>query len=82
MKRGWRGLTASGFSLSPISQPCLQLISDLLGFRPVVRVMAVLKHQLAVEVHMELAVAGWHQPATADGVAVLLQDFARYPSGS
>ena len=43
--------------------------------------MAVLKDQFFVEIDVELAVFGRHQVAIANGVAVLLQDFARYLSG-
>jgi hypothetical protein len=48
----------------------------------VVRVVAVLKHQFTVEVYVKFAMGRWHQFATANGVAILFENLARYPSGS
>ena len=52
--------------------PLLQLIGNLSGLRPVVRVVAMLKDQFFVEIDVELAVFGGHQVAIANSVAILL----------
>ena len=41
----------------------------------------MLKYQFIVEIDMKCAVAGRHQAAPVYGVAELMEDFARYPSG-
>ncbi len=46
-----------------------------------VRVVAVLKYQVIVEIDMEGAMARRHQAKPANGIAGLVKDLARYPSG-
>ena len=52
-----------------------------MGLWPVVGVVAMLEHQFAVEIDVELAVPIRHQAEAAYVIAKLLEDFARYPSG-
>ncbi len=46
-----------------------------------VRVVAVLKYQIIVEIDVKGTVARRHQAEPANGIAGLVEDFARYPSG-
>jgi len=45
-------------------------------------VMAVLKHQFAIEINVEFTMSGWDQMALTDQVTILVENLPRYPSGS
>ncbi len=52
-----------------------------MGFRPVVRIMAVLQHQFPIKVNVEDAMPGRYELAATDVVPMMDKNLARYPSG-